>query len=338
MLEKPELHDELITGKLELDYGLTMVQLEFLPIGADVNTAAYRAVAADGTPYFIKLRSGEFDELSIAVPYYLETQGISQLIVPIKSTSGRLWTRLERFALILCPFVAGQDGFNRPLDDEQWVALGTALSRVHDADLPDEIRARLPRETFSPRCREEVREYQRYLETQTFSDLVSSNLAALMRSYRDVIDRLVRRAGELAAILRSRPLDFVLCHADLHAGNVLLDRYGRLFVVDWDTLLLAPKERDLMFIGAGIGGVWESEREASLFFRGYGPVEVDPDLIAYYRHERIVEDVAAYCAEILESAPGNKDRAPGLHRLASQFLPNGVIDIAFRTDQSGTMP
>lgn len=43
-------------------------------------------------------------------------------------------------------------------------------------------------------------------------------------------------------------LDFVLCHADFHDANLLIDPTGRLFIVDWDEIILAPKERDLVFV------------------------------------------------------------------------------------------
>jgi thiamine kinase-like enzyme len=45
--------------------------------------------------------------------------------------------------------------------------------------------------------------------------------------------------------------DTPLCHSDIHAANLLISN-GDFFIVDWDTLIMAPKERELMFIGAGI--------------------------------------------------------------------------------------
>ena len=71
MLEKPELEDQKIIDCLRSEYGLRVEAIAFLPLGADQNTAVYRAASGDGTGYFVKLRRGAFDEASVAVPKYL---------------------------------------------------------------------------------------------------------------------------------------------------------------------------------------------------------------------------------------------------------------------------
>ena len=68
MLEKPDLPDRIILAGLQEAYGLQAYQLTFLPLGADVNTAVYRAVARDGAAYFLKLRKVGFDPISVTVP------------------------------------------------------------------------------------------------------------------------------------------------------------------------------------------------------------------------------------------------------------------------------
>ncbi len=45
MLLKPDLPDEQIIDCMRRDYGLTVDSIEFLPIGADADTAVYRAIA-----------------------------------------------------------------------------------------------------------------------------------------------------------------------------------------------------------------------------------------------------------------------------------------------------
>ncbi len=142
---------------------------------------------------------------------------------------------------------------------------------------------------------------------------------------------LVRHAEQLAASLRRRRLLFVSCHADLHAGNVLVSRDGTIAIVDWDDLMLAPKERDLMFIGGGVGHTWNSEQETGAFYAGYGPTDVDREALAYYRCDRIVQDVVVYCDALLRREGTSDERADSLRRISAAFDPNDVVEIAERT-------
>jgi spectinomycin phosphotransferase len=329
MLEKPDLADALLVACLQHNYGLQIVQIDFLPLGNDMNTAVYRVVGDDLRPYFLKLRSGHFDEIGVAIPHLLSEQGMTQIIAPIATSTGQLWARMDAFAVMLFPFVAGRNGFEVEVSDRQRIEIGAALKRMHTANLPEAIRQHLPRESYAPYWRDIVRGFQLRAEDTTFAEPIAAQLAALLRTKRPIIDELVLRAELFAADLRTRALEFVVCHADIHAGNLLLDSDGSLFIVDWDTLILAPKERDLMFIGAGTDAVWLSARQHALFYQGYGATEIDMSALAYYRYERIVEDIAAYCEQILLTDQGGDDRAEGLRQLASQFEPGAVIEIAF---------
>ena len=55
---------------------------------------------------------------------------------------------------------------------------------------------------------------------------------------------------------------------------------------------------------------------------------VDAMAVAYYRCERIVQDIAAYCEQLLLTEAGAADRPSALAQLATQFDPGGVIEIA----------
>jgi spectinomycin phosphotransferase len=87
---------------------------------------------------------------------------------------------------------------------------------------------------------------------------------------------------KLAVVLQSQTLPYVICHADLHARNLIRDRAGRVFVIDWDEVMLAPKERDFIFI---------RKPYAEAFFQGYADAEIDWSLLTYYLWERVVQDL-----------------------------------------------
>jgi spectinomycin phosphotransferase len=338
LLDKPDLQDERIIARLEGAYGLHAAQVAFLPLGADQNTAVYRVVADDGTPYFLKLRSGVFDETSVTAPAFLRGQGIAQIISPVTTRARRSWARLDGYRLILYPFVEGQDGYERDLSDRQRVELGAALRGIHTAAWPPGLLRRVRRERYAPQWREVLTAFLAQVEQDTFDDPVAAETAAFLRSKSHEVHDLIARAGRLGSALRARSPEFVLCHSDLHAGNLLLGDDGALYIVDWDEPIMAPKERDLMFIGAGVDDLWPGAREEALFYEGYGPTEIDPVALAYYRYERIVADLAVESEQVFLTTVGGADRANALHYMMTNFLPDNTIERAYRSDKSDKSP
>jgi len=329
MLEKPDLEDEALTAHLQGAYTLPIVRAEFLPLGADPDTAVYRAVAADGTPYFVKLRRGVFDEASVTLPRYLSEHGVEHIIAPLPAKNGQLWTTLSAFTVILYPFVAGKSGYEVPLTKENWRALGSTLRRLHTLNVPPPLLRRVRREGFEANGRDKVKAFLSRLEPTAFADDTARETAAFMQARRADLVGLVRHAERFARTLQGRALEWVVCHADLHAGNLLLDGTG-FYIVDWDDPILAPKERDLMFIGGGQGFAgYTPAEEARLFYEGYGQVQVDPIVLAYYRFERIVQDVAVYCDELTHHSRSSEDREQSLRYLKANFVPGGTVERAY---------
>ena len=330
MLEKPDLEEQLIISRLWDEYGLQSAQLTFLPIGADVNTAVYRAVQEDGTEYFLKLRKGDFDEITVNVPQFLKTQGIQTIIAPLETRTGQLWGSLADYKMILYPFMDGQDGYHAALSDRQWLDFGATLKAIHTAQVPPALARLIPRETYSPRWRDLVKTFLAQVEKRAFADPTAAKLAAFIKVKRDEINHLVERAEQLSLALQARSLEFVLCHSDIHPGNLHLCANGALYIVDWDNPIFAPKERDLMLVGGC--STWHSAREEALFYQGYGQTEVDRLALAYYRYERIIQDMAAFCEQLLLTDEGGEDREQGYLYFTSNFSPDHEIELAKTID------
>jgi spectinomycin phosphotransferase len=335
MLEKPKLKDEKIIKCLRDEYGLSVEKISFLPLGADLNTAVYRVVTNDETVYFLKLRHGEFDGASVAVPKYLSDLGIKQIIPSLTTRAGQLWASLPPFKTILYPYVDGHHGYERNLSHQQWIEFGSALKRFHSAEIPPAITGGIQQEKFSPRWRDTVKMFLERIEEETFDEPVAVELAAFLKTKSHETLELVKRAERFAQILQGQPLDHILCHADIHGWNLLIDIHGALYMVDWDTLIFAPKERDLMFVGGGLGDSgYTPQEEEALFYQGYGQTNINQIAIAYYRYERIIEDIAVYCEQIFLSDEGGEDRKQSLEYLESNFLPNGTIARAHQSDKT----
>ena len=156
-----------------------------------------------------------------------------------------------------------------------------------------------------------------------------------MKSKRDEITHLIERTEQLASELQSKPLELVLCHTDIHGRNILISDDDKLHVVivDWDNPILAPKERDLMFIGGGIDEIWKSKREEAVFYEGYGKTEINLSALAYYRYERVIEDLVVICEQLLLTDEGGADRERSYGWFTSNFEPGSTIEIAEKTDR-----
>lgn len=336
MLEKPDLQDEKIIACLQEHYGRLIVQVDFLSLGADLDTAVYRVIASNEIPYFLKLRSGVFDEASVTYPKFLNAQGIEQIIAPLTTKTDQLWANVDDFKVILYPFVEGSNVYEVNISEDHWREFGATLKRMHMADLPATITNHIRSETYSPQWRESVQHSLALTEDDIVADPIAMELMSFLKTKHNEILDLVGRAERYAKILQARTQELIVCHADIHAGNILIDVNDTFYIVDWDTLVLAPKERDLMYIGGSLLGGWRSpEEEIELFYQGYGQTEIDPVTLSYYRYERIVEDIAIYCQQLLLSDEGGDDRAQSLRALKSNFLPNSTIEVAYRSDQTG---
>lgn len=332
MLEKPDIDEKLILVKLDIEYDVQASKITFLPLGYDVNTAVYHVLDEDGTPYFLKLLKSDFNEIAVLVPKFLQKRGVKAIIAPLEGKSRCLWGNVEDYRMILYPFVAGKNGYECSLTRQQWHEFGAALRRIHTAKVPRDLVERIPHETFSPYYRDTVRSFQELVEHVVFADPVAQQQAALMRSRKKDISILAKRGDELADSLQSRPLKMVLCHSDLHAGNLLLDEEGGLYIVDWDNPLYAPREKDLALIGGCPG--WNNPREISLFYQGYRNkkrLQVDLEALAYYRCERAITDIAEFCRQLLLNDEGGSNRDQSYRYSSGQFLPGHEVDLALMT-------
>jgi spectinomycin phosphotransferase len=316
---------------LQDEYEIRANELHFRPSG-DINAAAYRVTTDNGVTHFLKLRKG-FDEIAVTVPIFLKSQGIEAIIVPCETKSKRHWVDFGEYKVILYPFVEGKDGFQIELSDAHRQILGAELKKIHTTKIASELKSLIPRETYSPRWREIIRSLQVQAEKNFFHDSIMARLAEFIESKRDEITRLVERAEQLSLELQSQPSEFVLCHTDIHGRNILIGDNDKLYIVDWDAPLLAPKERDLMFIGGGIDEIWKTKREEAVFYDGYGKTEINLSALAYYRYERIIQDVADYGEQVLLSEKDIAEREQFYKYFTINFVPGTRLEIARKTDE-----
>src|SRR5919201_1920229 len=296
MHEPPvDLPDDTLAAGLRTHYGLAVTTVTFLPLGQDSSTWVYHVRTADDAPYFLKVRTSVTNAPSLLVPRYLHDHGVAQVIAPLPTTTGTLWAAVAGYALILYPFIAGTTDMAPGMVPSQWIAYGAILRQIHTTPITAELAHLMRRETFVPAGAATVRAVDTHIGGQTLADPVVQDFATLWNERWDTVHTLVARAEELGQRLAQWAPPCVLCHADIHTNNVLLDAGGTVWIVDWDDTVLAPKERDLMFVvGGGLNRTLVGPREEELFLQGYGATTLDPRALTYYRYALAVRDIGEY--------------------------------------------
>jgi spectinomycin phosphotransferase len=325
MLERPDLPDATILACVRASYGIPVVEIDFLPLGNDSSAWAYRAWTADGPPYFLKVKKGGVDKPSVLVPRYLRDSGIEQVIAPLPTRAGELATSVDSFSVILYPFIEGRIGMEVGLSASQWIAFGSLLKQIHSSPVPAALSRHLRRETFTPKWGPVVKELQHQITADEYESPLQRELAAFWKARDEEIRRILHRAAELGRMLQLTSPELILCHADIHTANVLIDAGGQLFIVDWDETILAPKERDLMFV---VGATAEE-----LFFRGYGTTAIDPVTLAYYRYEWVVQEIGDFGERVfLMPKLGQETQRDALRGFRDLFQPGDVVQAACASD------
>lgn len=330
MREPPaNLVTESLRIALREHYALAASEITFLPLGYDAAAWVYRLQTVDERLFFLKLRLSVTNEASLAVPRFLHDHGIEQVVAPRPSVDGRLWVEAGGYALIVYPFVAGMTGMERRLSAQQWRDYGTTLRQIHDVLVTPELIRQMRRESFVPEWAAMVLRLDAHIATETFDVPAQQVLAAFWQAHREEILALLARAEELGQQLIQITPPLVLCHADIHTGNLIVGTDERVWFVDWDEAILAPVERDLMFSVGGISEKLVSPAEETYFLEGYRTVPIDAVALAYYRYTWAVGDIGSYGEQVFFRPDfGPVTLQAGVEGLTSLFEPGEIVAIA----------
>jgi spectinomycin phosphotransferase len=327
MIEKPNIKEEKVITALYENYSIQVSNIEFLPIGNDSSAWAYRVDSKNRGSYFLKIRKEISNRAGIIVPRFLKDNGVEQVIAPFSTKMQELWVNVDGFAVILYPFVVGNEAMKVGMTDAQWLEFGSTLKRIHTTELSANALQYVEQEAFIPKWSSLAKKLHIQINAQDYDDPYQRQLAAFWKDNSEKIQILIERAEVLGWHLQHANLEFVLCHADIHTANILITREQNMFIVDWDGTLLAPKERDLMFVRSGNT---IQTREEQLFFDGYGNVEINPFALTYYRYEWCVQEIGDFGEQVfLMKDAGENTKQDAVEGFMKLFSPGDVVEAAF---------
>ncbi|MDE2856414.1 MAG: aminoglycoside phosphotransferase family protein [Chloroflexota bacterium] len=324
MRDRPKVPDERIAAGLDYAYGISARALDFLPIGNDAAASTFR-VRGERRAFFLKLRVGAPNRASLTVPHHLRLNGIDSVVAPLATISGGLFAELDQYSLILYPWIEGESKLGKTLSPRQWRAWGAIMRAIHRTCPGEELKAQLPQEEYGKRWLGRFARIERALARIRQPHAFANEFAALWRQKAARIEEARARYLSLASRLKARDHEHVICHADIHPANIMVDAAGAIHIVDWDEVILAPKERDLMFfITDG-----HPNDAVSAFLDGYGDCQADKIGLAYYRYDWVLQEFCDYGERLLLSNElSERELQFSIDEFKRLFAPGDVIELA----------
>jgi spectinomycin phosphotransferase len=209
----------------------------------------------------------------------------------------------ERYAVAVFPFVTGVAGvFGETLSARERGELVDMLAALHRST-PAAAGVRVSTLRLSRRLALDaaLRELGRPWRAGPYAEPARALLAGAAARVGECLAAYDRLAETAAA--RER----VITHGEPHPGNVLRAGSARM-LVDWDTVGLAPPERDLWMVVGETGE--ESRQYANLTGRG-----VDPGLLAFYRLRWALDDVSSFVHQLRSAHDRTADAEHAWHSL-----------------------
>ena len=302
MRTEPDISREALAALLLREYGVEAVRFTFIPKG--FGSHLYAAHLADGGRFFVKMVRPDPAPMVASDPaFYLPLtwnlyhKGLYRnLSYPLRTRSGEFVSRFAGRPLVLFPFIEGETLEDDNLwTDALFATLGHAVGTIHRST--PEIGVEQPfvedyEVRFRPLLLDAIPELrdtggEESAGRRALRDALLPHEAE-MRAHLDRLAELQARVREIAPAM-------VVCHTDIHGGNMMLDPEGELYILDWENAMIAPPEHDLFaFV--------EDPRFSSFlsaYERAYRRVAFSAEVFGFYFYRRNLEDLADWVQRIL---------------------------------------
>ncbi|MEV0385796.1 phosphotransferase [Nonomuraea sp. NPDC050643] len=252
MFSRPSfISDEAIAHAVAAHWLPEIAEIGYLPWGFG---AYHWRVTGPSTTLFVTLdrleprHTATTLEAAYAGAAALATSGLDVVCAPLPARSGRFTVDVGAGALSVTPWLEGRSPTEAETREPRHaLEVVRALAALHRAAPPDGLRAWTPR--VGPEFADEVR--ARTARPWTSGPLAEQARLALA-AHDDAINRWTGRYLDLAETAFSRRDSWVPTHGEPHSDNQVVTAHG-LRLVDWESLALAPPERDYADLLAAAG-------------------------------------------------------------------------------------
>ncbi|MEU4432819.1 phosphotransferase [Nocardia rhamnosiphila] len=243
MLSRPSfIGDEAIAQAVATHWLPEITDISYLPWGFG---AHHWRVAGGGTTVFVTLdqleprHTAKSLEAAYAGAAALAAAGLNVVCAPLPARSGQFSVDVGSGALSVTPWLRGRSPTEEQAREPRHIReIVRALDALHRAAPPDDLRSWTPQ--VDPGFADELR--ARTAEPWTNGPLAEKARRALA-AHIGLIQRWTDRYLALAETAFSRRDSWVPTHGEPHNDNQVVTADG-VRLVDWESLALAPPERD----------------------------------------------------------------------------------------------
>ena len=305
-----------LLAALREGWGAEAATAEFLPVGAGSHQWS-----VDGT-WFVKVDAVRAEPAFDALRRSLRTAlalrrdaGLDFVLAPIPDSGGHVVRRLNpRYAMTVYPLlsgVSGEFGPHPPADRPAVADMLAALHRARPFDTPVTDLHLPGRVGLEAALRDTGRPWTAGPYAEPARQLLAGH-APRIAGWLAEFDRL-------AAVVGADRTGWVVTHGEPHPGNFLHTDAGT-FLIDWDTVRVAPPERDLWMLTAGFAEMMHEDPagddEAVLErYRKATGRAVSAAGLALHRLWWVLADLAVYVDQLRRPHGANADLAASLHYL-----------------------
>jgi hypothetical protein len=212
--------------------------------------------------------------------------GCAFVVAPMRDRDGHVLHRLDAGYTIACfAFIDGEVGEHGAYRSEQdRTTVARHLVTLHRLDRALVGSCRI--EDFVLANRDELVAALGQVDEPWDSGPFAASAGNLLRSNAGDVARLLDRHDELVAAARASQHDWAITHGEPHGANALTTSQG-LVLIDWDTVLVAPRERDVWHLDP-------DDTAAAGLYLAVGGAPLDESLLELYRIQWDLSEIAGY--------------------------------------------
>lgn len=219
------------------------------------------------------------------------------------------------YLVTVTAYLEGASGPGEYADDNQRTLVAGALGDLHSDTPPRRVRTWAP----GPPLRTELLRLLATLDRPWRSGPMGESARTALRDNVAEVHRLYGRHDALATRAESGRAGWVPTHGEPHTANVLWRAAGPV-LVDWESLRLAPRERDLRTVLRGAAGA----EPLSAYVAHGGSGVLDDDMVELFDLEWWLWDVADFAVRFSRPHTGDADDARFHAALLAELDPAGT--------------